>query len=132
MRKATPFDQSKHHIYVAARLMDWHGTTHVFRAIVDTGAPMTEFSDEFLVSVGLLKSADMRSAEVSEHEQTSKYAKMTLPGIDCLGQTMENATVRVSRFAEGWGVDALIGLDFFRMFRVTIDYKAGQIVTETY
>lgn len=35
-------------------------------------------------------------------------------------------------FEKHWGVDALIGLDFFRKFRVTIDYQAGQIITEPY
>ena len=35
-------------------------------------------------------------------------------------------------FEKDWGVDALIGLDFFRHFRVTVDYKAGQIITEQF
>ena len=38
----------------------------------------------------------------------------------------------VSHYEKHWGVDALIGLDFFRQFRVTIDYKVGQIITEPF
>jgi hypothetical protein len=130
MPNYTLFDTADHHIYVACHLVDWHGVTHAFRAIVDTGAPITEFSDEFLVSIGLIKAADLKAVSVSDLEQTKRYARLTLPKIDCLGQTMQNAPIRVSRFAEGWGVDALIGLDFFRQFRVTVDYQAGHIIAE--
>jgi predicted aspartyl protease len=132
MQNFTRFDTSDHHIYVASRLVDWHGVTHAFRAIVDTGAPVTEFSDEFLASIGLIKADDLKAADVSAFEQTKRYAKLTLPKIDCLGQSMENVNIRVSRFAEGWGVDALIGLDFFRQFQVTVNYRNGQIITEPY
>ncbi|MFA4874309.1 MAG: retroviral-like aspartic protease family protein [bacterium] len=132
MPKHTPFDTSEHHIYVACHLVDWHGLTHAFRAIVDTGAPVTEFSDEFLAAIGLVKIDDTKEIKVTAFEQTKRYAKLVLPKIEYLGQVMVNTSVKVSRFAEGWGVDALIGLDFFRMFRVTVDYMAGQIVTESY
>ena len=38
----------------------------------------------------------------------------------------------VSHFEQSWGIDALIGLDFFRRFLVTIDYKNGFLVTSPY
>lgn len=47
-------------------------------------------------------------------------------------QRIEGLEVVVSRFDEIWGIDALIGLDFFRRFRVTVDYRAGHIITEPY
>jgi hypothetical protein len=43
-----------------------------------------------------------------------------------------NGVVQYFRAVEDWGVDALVGLDFFKQFRVTIDYKAGQIITEPF
>lgn len=132
MQTFTRFDTSDHHISIASRLIDWHGIMHAFRAIVDTGAPVTEFSDEFLASIGIIKPDAIKPADVSAFEQTKRYAKITLPKIVCLGQSMENINVRVSRFAEGWGVDALIGLDFFRQFQVTVNYRKGQILTEPY
>lgn len=132
MQKYTLFDSSEHHIYVVCNLQDWYGAVHTFRAIIDTGAPTTEFSDEFLASIGLIKIDNAEKVGVHSLEQTKKYGKLTLSQINCLGQSMENITVRVSKFADGWGVDALIGLDFFRQFRVTIDYKAGQIITEPF
>lgn len=132
MRKCTPFDSSEHHIYVVCNLQDWHGAIHTFRAIIDTGAPTTEFSDEFLASIGLINLCDIKKVELHLLEQTKKYATLVLPRINCLGQDMKNITARVSRFADGWGIDALIGLDFFRQFRVTVDYKTETISTEEY
>jgi len=132
MQSTTTFDTKEHHIYVASYIVDWHGVTHAFRGILDTGAPVTEFSDEFLSAIGLLKSANRKSVEVSSLEQTKKYGKLTIPKIKNLGQEIENAVVRVAKFAEGWGIDALIGLDFFRRFQVTIDYSKGHIVTTPY
>ena len=130
MQKITTFDTSEHHIYLISHIVDWHDVMHTFRAILDTGAPTTEFSDEFLNSVGLLKSKDMKKIEPAFLEQTKKYGKLAIPKIECLGHDIKNVTVRVSKFAEGWGVDALIGLDFFRRFRVTVDYSKAEIVTE--
>ena len=53
-----------------------------------------------------------------------------LPSITICGQTIENLEVMVSRFDPAWGIAALIGLDFFRRFKVTIDYGSGQLVCE--
>jgi hypothetical protein len=36
----------------------------------------------------------------------------------------------VSRFDPAWGIGALIGLDFFRRFKVTIDYGKAVLVCE--
>lgn len=46
------------------------------------------------------------------------------------GYTINHYEVFAFRFDESWGIDALIGLDFFRRFRVTIDYKLGHLITE--
>ncbi|MBI2336692.1 MAG: aspartyl protease family protein [Deltaproteobacteria bacterium] len=117
---------------MTSSIVDKFGIAHTFRGILDTGAPTTEFSDEFLNTIGLLKSNQKLNIEVSPFEQTKKYGKLTIPKIKCLGQEIENVAVRVAKFAEGWGIDALIGLDFFRLFRVTIDYQSGSVITEPF
>ena len=45
---------------------------------------------------------------------------------------MDGFEVFVSHFEQSWGIDALIGLDFFRRFLVTIDYVNGVLVTSPY
>jgi hypothetical protein len=61
--------------------------------------------------------------------QTQKYNKISLPSVEICGHKINNFEVFVSRFEESWGVDALIGLDFFRRFIVTVDFSKGLIIT---
>ena len=57
MRKhITSFDTHKHHIHLECFLTDAHGILYSVAGILDTGAPQTEFSDQFLVYAGLLES----------------------------------------------------------------------------
>lgn len=54
----------------------------------------------------------------------------TITPFDTHQHHIKDFEVMVSRFDQSWGVAGLIGLDFFKRFRVTIDYKAGHLVTE--
>ena len=130
MRHITTFNTAKHHIYLKPTLIDGNGVPQFFRAILDSGAPKSEFSDRFLHAVKILHEEEMLSVPVPEGLQTRKYTSVVIPHIECLGQTLKNISVIVSKFEEHWGIDALIGLDFFRQFEVAINYKKGQIITE--
>ena len=132
MQHTTAFDTSKHHINLTAIVLDGKGVPQVFRAILDTGAPRSEFSDRFLKTINLLPTDQLPDVKIPTGLQTKKYGTAMLPHIECLGQTLKNVSVVISRFDESWGVDALIGLDFFRMFRVTVDYRQGLIITESF
>ena len=61
--------------------------------------------------------------------QTQKYGKIILPQLEICGHSINNLEVYVSHFEKSWGIKALIGLDFFRRFKVTVDYGLGQLVT---
>lgn len=100
-------------------------------ALLDTGAPSSEFSDKALQFAGLLD-APREEVVIKEGMQTQKYGRLVLPQIEICSHRLENLRVYVSRFEESWGIDALIGLDFFRQIKVTIDYQRGHLVTEPY
>jgi hypothetical protein len=106
-------------------------TEYEFRAILDTGAPWTEFSDQFFHAVGMISEID-RSVTAKPGLQTQKYGRLIVPHVVVCGHDIHELSVTVSHFEKHWGVDALIGLDFFKMFRTTIDYQAGHIITEPY
>jgi hypothetical protein len=55
-----------------------------------------------------------------------------LPLVGPFGHQIVNFNACVSYFEPSWGIDALIGLDFFRYFRVTIDFEQGVIITSPY
>lgn len=48
MSNITVFDTNAHHIHFVAYVDDLSGKRIKLRAVLDTGAPFTEFSDQFL------------------------------------------------------------------------------------
>jgi hypothetical protein len=59
------------------------------------------------------------------------YGKIILPHLQICGHTIDQLEIFVSHFEKSWGIDALIGLDFLRRFKVEIDFSKGIITTNT-
>jgi predicted aspartyl protease len=129
MRTVTSFDTSRHHIYVDFTVTNKSGNPYELSGVVDTGAPWTELNDAFLAHAGFIVSPD-DEIPLKPGLETQKYAKILLPSIAICGQILDDFQVMVSRFDPAWGIAALIGLDFFRRFSVTIDYGQGVLVCE--
>ncbi|MBU0511128.1 MAG: hypothetical protein KJ638_05420 [Chloroflexi bacterium] len=127
----TSFDVSKHHIHLEFIVTDLNGIWHSVTGILDTGAPRTEFSDQFLTHTGFLDAKNEKT-RLKPGLQTQKYGLIELPLVQICGHQIRSFEVFVSHFEQSWGIDALIGLDFFRRFLVTIDYKNGFLVTSPY
>jgi hypothetical protein len=129
MSNITVFDPKDHHIRLVVSIKTPEGSVYEFRAILDTGAPSTEFSDQFLAIVGMHKKPDSISTIQSDQE-SQKYARLILPKVTICGHDLYDMPVFVSHYRDCWSMDALIGLDFFRRYEVKINYKSGTIVTE--
>ncbi len=129
MPNFTNFDPQKRYIFLPIFVADKNGKMRDFQAILDTGAPATEFSDEALQFLGLLDDA-RQDIELKQGLQTQKYGTVILPHVEICSHSIENLKVYVSHFERSWGIKALVGLDFFRRFRVTIDYRTAQIISE--
>ncbi|OGQ06390.1 MAG: hypothetical protein A2W61_05040 [Deltaproteobacteria bacterium RIFCSPLOWO2_01_44_7] len=129
MPNITVFDPKEHHIRLVGSMKTADSIDYEFRAILDTGAPWSEFSDQFLLAVGMFNSQNPPPA-VRPSLQTQKYDKLVLPQVKICGHVIPKMLVYISHFENHWGVDALIGLDFFRRFRVTVDYKPGHLLTD--
>lgn len=123
----TQFDTKSHHIYIEFAIEVGQHRMDSLRGILDTGASHTELSDHFLHLIGI---AVPSSIKLKQNQQTQKYSKLTITSLDLCGHKLHNFPTYISRFEETWGIDALIGLDFFRLFDVRINYKLGQIITE--
>ena len=54
----TLFDTSKHHIHLELIVTNSEGIEYSVDSILDTGAPRTEFSDQFLFFTGFIQSID--------------------------------------------------------------------------
>lgn len=76
----TSFDTQKHHIHLECFVTDAHGIISSISGILDTGAPQTEFSDQFLTYAGFLKSRS-ENVIIPTGLQTHKYGKLMLPSV---------------------------------------------------
>jgi len=128
LENITAYDRNKHHIYIDAIVTNPKGIVYSVAGILDTGAPRTEFSDHFLVYSGFIETKS-ETVNLKPGLQTQKYSKIILPSIIICHHQIDSFEVFVSHFEPSWGIDALIGLDFFRRFRVTIDYSNGFLLT---
>ncbi len=126
----TSFDINRHHIHLEFTINGSNGVSYSVAGILDTGAPSTEFSDQFLLHTGFLDSAD-QNVSIKAGLQTQKYGGITLPSVTLCGHQINDFEVFISHFEQSWGIDALIGLDFFRRFLVTVDYVNGVLGTGT-
>jgi hypothetical protein len=124
----TSYDTNKHHIYIDVTVTNPKGIVYSVAGILDTGAPRTEFSDRFLVHSGFLETKS-ETVNLKPGLQIQKYSKITLPSVTLCHHQLDLFEVFVSHFESSWGIDALIGLNFFRRFRVTIDYSNGILLT---
>ena len=126
----TKFNPTRQHIHVQMLLKSQSGKEVLFNAILDTGAPYTELSARSLAKFGFKEAKTTLPTKAMQ--ETQKYSKIRLAKVTTLGHRLENWVVYISRFHESWGIDALIGLDFFKRFKVTIDYSKGEILTEPF
>ncbi|OQY46359.1 MAG: hypothetical protein DRR08_33865 [Candidatus Parabeggiatoa sp. nov. 2] len=124
----TSFDINQHHIHIDMIVTNPFSIVYNVAGILDTGAPRTEFDDNFFVHTGFLET---QSEKVSFKPglQIQKYGKIILPSVTIWHHKRDFFEVFVSHFEPSWGIDALVGLDFFRRFRVTIDYSNGILLT---
>ncbi|OGW38119.1 MAG: hypothetical protein A2X58_09455 [Nitrospirae bacterium GWC2_56_14] len=129
MPNITTFSTGAPYIYLSIFVAADNNTLHEFDAIFDTGAPRTEFSDTALQYAGFLSAT--KPVILKNGLQTQKYGKIILPQIQVCGHSIGNLEVFVSHFEKSWGIDALIGLDFLRQFKVEIDYSKGCITSDT-
>lgn len=128
MPTVTAFDTEKRYIFIPTYITTKTGAREKFDAILDCGAPSIELSDRALQLAGFLETP-RDNVQLKPGQATQKYDKICLPKIEVCSHTMTDLSVYVSHFDESWGIDALIGLDFFRRFEVKVNYKYGRIVT---
>jgi hypothetical protein len=76
----TYYDTSKHHIHIDLLVTNPKGIIYSVAGILDTGAPRTEFSDQFLVHSGFIETKS-ENISLKHGLQTQKYGKIILPSV---------------------------------------------------
>jgi hypothetical protein len=102
----------------------------ILRLALDTGATCTAINVGMLVSIGYDPSLAPDRIQVTTGSDVEYVPRITLSKIIALGQERINFSVLCHTLPPSAGIDGLLGLDFLRGQKLTIDFIQGQIKLE--
>jgi hypothetical protein len=120
------FDPDRGLIVIRARISGPRGST-VVRLALDTGAThtMSNWNPVILMSYDPATAPDR--AEVATASGIEFSPQLLVSQIEALGRTRRDFTVLCHTLPPSTTVDGLLGLDFFRGSRLSIDFREGTI-----
>ncbi len=116
------FDSSKQLIVVKARLLGPRGDTMMNLAL-DTGATESLIGWDSLTVVGYSTDDTDSYVEMLTGSGTKTSPILKIKQLECLGKRRRGMRVVAHSLPAGATVDGLLGLDFFRNSRLTIDFR---------
>ncbi|MBI4516287.1 MAG: retroviral-like aspartic protease family protein [Deltaproteobacteria bacterium] len=124
-----PFNPREGLIIVAAELWGPWGSS-VLRLALDTGATSTVINVGVLVAIGYDPALAPDRVQVTTGSGIEFAPRVTLQQIAALGQLRAGFAVLGHTLPPSAGVDGLLGLDFLRGGRLTVDLRSGQVMLE--
>lgn len=123
---STPFDPQQGLILIHARLWGPTGDTYA-RLALDTGATTTTIRTAVLVSIGYDPSASKERIQMTTGSGVEYVPRLAIDRIDALQRQRGNFPVVAHTLPPTASVDGLLGLDFLRGQRLSIDFRSGRI-----
>mgnify|MGYP000483548559 CR=1 FL=1 len=103
----------------------------IARLALDTGATQTLLNAGVLSSIGLDAALSLRRMEVTTGSSLEYSPVVDVPRIVCLGLIRQSFPVLCHTLPPSAGVDGLIGLDFLRGCKLSIDFVDSTIEIQT-
>ncbi len=123
---SSPFNPGYGLIIVWAQLWGPTGDT-VARLALDTGATSTVISAAVLSTIGYDPTASPTRVRMTTGSGVEYAARLDVARIEALGKRRTNFSLICHTLPASVSVDGLLGLDFLRGQRLTIDFRAGRI-----
>ena len=98
-----------------------------FRFAVDTGATISLISASVMERLGYTKADSLRTTYTLTASKTESVNEYSIDNIMAIGLTRRNFKVISRSLPAGLGIDGLLGLNFFKDRRLTIDFKLSEI-----
>ena len=124
-----PFDPATRLVYVHTILRGPRGTT-ALRLALDTGATVTTIRTASLLLIGYDLGTDLRRVPLTTGSGVEFVQSVRIDRLEALGDYRESFPVLAHTLPPSAGVDGLLGLDFFRDRKLTLDFRAGSITLE--
>jgi aspartyl protease family protein len=123
------FDPVQGPIVVTAELEGPTGIS-LLQMILDTGATTTLISSSILMAAGYNPAADPTRIGVTTANGLDYVASLSVSKLRALGHEKLNLPVLVHTLPPSSGADGLLGLDFLRGLRLTVDFRTGLLTCE--
>ena len=120
------FDPNKQLIVVRTRIIGPAGDTMIHLAL-DTGASSTVIGWDALALVGYQLADAYCHVEMTTGSGTELVPKIKLQQIETLGKRRRSLGVVAHSLPSTASVDGLLGLDFFRRLRLTVDFRKNTV-----
>ena len=126
MIKPNSFDAQHGLIIVAARIWGPTGDAGATLAL-DTGATTSVVDTKLLALIGYDPAAIPQRVRMTTGSGIEFAPKFPVERIQALGQGRSQFPILAHTLPPNVSVDGLLGLDFLRALRLTIDFRKGQI-----
>lgn len=123
------FNPVENHIPLPVRLSGPRGEV-MNRLILDTGASRTLVNRDIIERLGYSLSASLPIARVATGSRIENMPVIAVNRISALGVEFGNLEVLCHNLPSGTSIDGLLGLNFFRNQRLTIDFREGLITLD--
>jgi len=123
------FNPAENHIAVLVRLFGPKGESTA-RLVLDTGASRTLVNRDIIERLGYTLSAALPTARVATGSRIENMPIIVVNRIAALGRELANLEVLCHNLPTGTTIDGLLGLNFFREQRLTIDFREGLITLD--
>lgn len=123
---SVPFDPQAEIILVSAAVTGPNGM-RLMRLAIDTGAPVTLINSGILNSLGYDLTEFSETIEIMTVSGVATFPLITTDKVVAIGQEYEKFQVIAGDLDPDVEFDGLLGLDFLRNHRLTIDFNRGTI-----
>jgi len=125
------FDARQGLIVVQAELVGPSGNI-ILRLALDTGATTTMISAAPLATIGYDPALSPDRVQVTTGSGVEFVPRLQVSGLKVLGQELLAFPVLCHTLPPSATIDGLLGLDFLRGKKVTIDFRRGQITFDSF
>ena len=121
-----PFDAARGLIVVPTRVWGPNGDA-VVRLALDTGATSTLIRSGILVALGYDPAAWADRVRVTTGSGVEFAPRVTLIRLRALGVERKSFRILAHTLPPTASVDGVLGIDFLRRHRLTIDFRKGEV-----
>lgn len=122
----SPFNAKQGLVIVQTELVGPSGNA-ILRLALDTGATSSIINVAMLVSVGYDPALDPDRHQITTGSGVEYVPRIIIKEIKGLGQSKLNFPLLAHTLPPSSGIDGLLGIDFFRGYKLTVNFRDGFI-----